>query len=730
MSQSASLSDLAAVLDEIEASVPPSSHTGGGGGTSPSSSEESFAHVETPARARFHSPSLEGESTEMSSSTLPAAVLAVSHSEKRYCLWQAPDTFENSCFRLIGQGSAFCIISDCSVAHKSTKHFHPLPGEIYVKKHNTQAFIAPSISSSILTKDLLEAWFATSCTIVEWNERFALAKHEEKYPILRKTDEKISQVDLEAKEVLMVSTLAFKTPAKKRRVSPFQLQIDLPEVESLSDPIPGSENHLYLLNQKLVVIAKALETIYVSQQKEASMAVESFQHTDARITMVEQAFGTPPQNLDEVFQAPNLWLTLGSVADLVKGLQLEVSKLKSSNVSTTIQANVNVMNKQIHELNMFAVDAIRKLNKRINLTPSVSSDNLKSFFIDEINQRESILTSRMNEMEKELAALRSSKDSTVIKFGQLGFRSQQDCTAWLQLHHPGNEFGLLVDFHLVMEHVFVQINGQKLLANLEKIYKMDLRSNNQALAISSFEGRLPRFFSQDSKVHVKKDESYFHGIKSWDEWDLPNDGFRDRLNVELHLFKNGHLETLDNELTHLSPFHNLCVLALTESVAWVDSLIKFVDDTYNEYSRSRYGHRKAWHITTRLAKSLIEKVATPRNSIHNSFTINKPSQVSKSITYASLRSLDLMMDIIRVNFKNSPIITAELSKFLALNTNYEALEQVQKKISTIETDHASMKKEVKSAVSAANTAGNKWDSTLKPQFEDFKKRIRSLESRN
>jgi len=361
---------------------------------------------------------------------------------------------------------------------------------------------------------------------------------------------------------------------------------------------------------------------------------------------------------------------------------------------------------------MFAVDAIRKLNKRINLNPSVSADNLKSSFTDEINQKESILTSRMNEMERELAALRSSKDSTVIKFGQLGLRSQQDCTAWLQLHHPGNEFGLLVDFHLVMEHIYVQINGQKLLANLEKIYKMDLRSNNQALVTSSFEGRLPRFFSQD------------------DEWDLPNDGFRDRLNVELHLFKNGHLETLDNELTHLLPFHNLCVLALTESVAWVDSLIKFVHDTYNEYSRSRYGHRKAWHITTRLAKSLIEKVATPRNSIHNSFTINKPSQVSKSITYASLRSLDLMMDIIRVNFKNSPIITAELSKFLALNTNYEALEQVQKKLSTMEADRASMKKEVKSAVSAANTAGNKWDSTLKPQFEDFKKRIRSLESRN
>lgn len=43
-----------------------------------------------------------------------------------------------------------------------------------------------------------------------------------------------------------------------------------------------------------------------------------------------------------------------------------------------------------------------------------------------------------------------------------------------------------MDLHIVMEHVFVQINGQNLLANVEKIYKMDLSNKNQALAIRSF----------------------------------------------------------------------------------------------------------------------------------------------------------------------------------------------------------------------------------------------------
>jgi len=719
MSHQSPLSDFAHVLDELENTT--SSRTGGDG--SPIQSEDSFSHVDSPSRAMRSSPSIEGEFQQPPLS-LPAAVLASSHEDKRYHLWQAPDSFEDSCFRLIGQGSSFCITEQCTVSHKTTKHFHPLPGEIYVKKSSTTAFVAPSIPSASLRDDLLKSWFSSSATIVEWNQRFSLAKHEVKYPILRNPDEKITEVDIKAKKVLMVSTLAYKTPAKKKRVSPFQLQIDYPDAEKIRDPVLGLPDQLEPINSKLSIIAGALDSVYVAQQKDSVSAFEGLQSADARISSLEQEFGTFPPGLDEAFRAPNLWLTISTLADEIKSLQRQFIRSPGS-----VTQNVELLTQQVKELHAFAVEAVRKLNARIIHNSSPSLSHFKSLIADELNQRESQASQRMHKMELEIAALRSTKDSSVIKFGQLGFRSQQDCTSWLLQHHPDDEFGLLVDFHVVMEHVFVQINGQKLLANLEKIYKMDLKSNNQALAISSFETRLPRFFTQDLKMHVKKDESYFNGIKSWDEWDMPNDGFRDRLNVELHLFKVGHQETLDTELTHLSPFHNLCVLALTESVAWVDSLVKFVDDTYNEYSRSRYGTKKAWSITTRLAKSLIEKVASPRNSIHNSFKIKKPSQVSKAITYSSLRSLDLMIGIAQVNFKNSPIITAELSKYLALNTNYEAVEQVQKKLLIIDSDNAAMRKEVKSAVSAANTAGNKWDSSLKPQLEDLKKRLRSLESR-
>jgi len=81
-------------------------------------------------------------------------------------------------------------------------------------------------------------------------------------------------------------------------------------------------------------------------------------------------------------------------------------------------------------------------------------------------------------------------------------------------------------------------------------------------------------------------------------------------------------------------------------------------------------------------------------------------------------------------FKDSPTITVGCSKILTLNTNFEAVEQVQKNLTSIKADQVSMKKEFKSEVSLTNTVGNKWDSSIKPQLEVFKKRIRTNESCN
>jgi len=700
-------------------------------------SDSSFTQV----HHQFESSSLRRELDTGESPVPTATILSVPpampllSSQRKYKLWMVVDKI---CFKVIGQGSTFCINKRCSKSHRNTtcnKQLSPSPGEIYVLKAPSIAFVTPSINSKVLSHEVIDKWFEQSSTLDDWYQRFLLVKEEVENPELRLPSQKISKLDIEAKNEFVSAALAFKTPRKKTVSIPNTLAISVPEYLTLADQLDSSENIYKVLDERFSSLSLILESMFETTQNQNSISIEGLQSFDLKIERLHNSLGSRPSNLHQNFQAPNIWLSVALIADTVTSissldlisrpevLKLIDEKFDNANISASVRTSLEPLERRLNAHNSFAVDAIQILNKKIS-TQGSGSDS------EDLDQREKRIWAKVNELNHQVNSLRSSNDETAIKFGQLGLRNVKELSSWMEIHFPEEDYGYLVDCHIVFEHVHVQISGQKLMSNLEKIYKMSLRSNNQALAITSFEARLPRFFSTDNKHYIRKDESYFPAIKSWDDWDLPNDGHRDRLKQELHLFKTGHQFLLDTELTPLTPYHTLCQLALTESVAWVEGICKFIDETYNEYARSRYGTKRAWHITTRLGKALFDKIAGPRNSVHNSFKISKPFEVSKAITYASLRSLDLMTDIASFNFKNSPIVTAELSKFLALNSNFEIVEQLSVKMKALENDNLNLKKEVKKAEAAASTASNKLDSTLKSTIEDLKRRLKSLESRS
>jgi len=131
MSNSSSLSDLAAVLREIDHASTPARESRGGRNrdhtvheavTDKSGHQDSFSspfsHVEAPSPQAFDS----GESNLISMS-LPPAVVATAIDQRKYRLWRTPYESEQACYRLIGQGASFCILSHCSTNHKGAlKH--------------------------------------------------------------------------------------------------------------------------------------------------------------------------------------------------------------------------------------------------------------------------------------------------------------------------------------------------------------------------------------------------------------------------------------------------------------------------------------------------------------------------------------------------------------------------------------------------------------------------------
>ena len=151
-------------------------------------------------------------------------------------------------------------------------------------------------------------------------------------------------------------------------------------------------------------------------------------------------------------------------------------------------------------------------------------------------------------------------------------------------------------------------------------------------------------------------------------------------------FRRSHLATIRERIPIKSPLYNLATSSLTESIAWTTGLINYIDHTYEEYSAGKFGSTKAWHVTTKLAMALITEVGKPREGALNSFEAGDGVSMSKVIFFSVLRAIDVMSEISALDYRDSPIVSTELVKFLSLNTAVEAVDKLDSKTTELTTD--------------------------------------------
>jgi hypothetical protein len=80
----------------------------------------------------------------------------------------------------------------------------------------------------------------------------------------------------------------------------------------------------------------------------------------------------------------------------------------------------------------------------------------------------------------------------------------------------------------------------------------------------------------------------------------------------------------------------------------------------------------------------------------------------------------------RNGFKDDPSVSAELVKFMAVNTGFELLDSVAAKVKSMDLEIVAAKKEMLLAVKTAAAAGNKTDE-LKKLVDLLVKRVVKLE---
>jgi hypothetical protein len=203
----------------------------------------------------------------------------------------------------------------------------------------------------------------------------------------------------------------------------------------------------------------------------------------------------------------------------------------------------------------------------------------------------------------------------------------------------------------------------------------------QGLAVSSFENRVPKFFSRTNTYRVIKDDSsYFDAIPTYADWDEKDNGWRDKLEEELVSFQTSMEDGISLQFGPVTPSYHLASLSVTRSVGWLRGLKDFINEYYKELTRGKFGSKKAWHVTTRLAKRLLIEVAAPRVGVVKALHAGDLTQIARTIFWASLRALDIMERIQGNQLKNDPLVSSEVVKFLAINTGFEAIESLTKSV--------------------------------------------------
>ena len=666
---------------------------------------------------------------------------------------------DNICFKLIGEGSTVCVRKNCYQNHRGGQ-FPVLPGEVYVAKSKDRIFIEPHANINFVDPHLVDEWLTTQKSLSEWSNVLKATQDDHSKEKIA-SGNLISENDIEGKQTLKSALRNHKTPSKlsskmmwesNEQAEELQKPIIARQLKTLVDD--SDENPSDLLQESFIhidskftalfEIAKVLKSqLDGLDQREHLNALALETKLDDLVTNV----GNKPINISEDYDTPNIWSTtselitkvqktenlesivtehsnrLRKIFDYHQELQMKVQELVG-NTQNQLLARINSFETSATKIFQYIqrdINNLKQLQSTLGaMNPTESSPEIKNIKDD------------LGKLSSQVSALSSEKDEQAIRFNKLGFKSYDEAGAWYAVHVPYDNFGLIVDFHTVMENIYNKTSRLDVIKKLEHIYKIELTDISQATSMSSFESSLPKVFVKDATgehTATKNNESYFTKVKSFEAYDTPHDGLKARINDLLQIFVSSQMNKINNTLHATDPFYSVALLSLNTSATFITTLLTFMETTYRTYVRSQFSTAKSWHITTRLAKSIIEKVNKPRYGVLESFKAGNAKDIGKQIFYSTLQCLDLMTELIKVKFDNDPIIANELVKFLALNNDNETVKKIEKENIEIKSDVKTAQKDMKEGLKAMQSAGNKTDE-LKKTVENLSKRIKTLEQQN
>lgn len=703
-----------------------------------------------------------------------------------YCLPTTLGDLSNLCLGLIGQGSTFCIKENCMTFHVGEKA-NVFMGDVHVMKTSETCFVEPSVNRSLLDDELFTTWMGERVLLDEWTKRFAILKNATE-TVSKAAFVELSSFATTAKKFKPTTPIPSLPDSKKLELllnDVFTVRVYEQRIKDRDSFILENENNRSKVLHALLPIVSEMESTLedvTTGLMATNNQVETVTHRVqneipilfSRQENLEAVVGIRAPGTSPHYESPTLWSSISLLSDILSETRKQVDQIHSEQWNlktdaTTVATKVakelvsqeaSSLDKRLTSLRESVASHMKTLLTRMNRDTGLIvelQEKIKIIdsmhrtmgsstvpVIDVPNKNNDFVAPELHSLREQLLKLESSvrnlesqelKDA--VKFARLGFRNLGEAQAWIEKHQPGDfTFGLVVDVHMVFEHVYVKLNSadssQSTVTRLDALRKLGVTSLNLGNALGSFDTQVPKIFAKDeSSPHSKHDESFFDQIPDYEAWDLTDYGHRDKILNQLHMFELAHKDAIHNyqAINKDSTLYNVASKSLTDSIAWIKSFFLYIDNTYDELTRNKFSTKRGWSLVTRLAMAILKDVGGPRNGVNNLWNVGQNAKICTLMFYSVVRCHDIMERYKGYNFKSDPAIAGEYVRFLVMNTGLESLHALEKKVATFETTFSELKAAVKTLDTAVKTLDTKHSATagsvgdLKGKVADLTKKL-------
>jgi hypothetical protein len=511
-------------------------------------------------------------------------------------------------------------------------------------------------------------------------------------------------------------------------------KIKTADLSFLSEVILGMEEKLEAVTRKTIILNASAEQVSNKIKVELPILFSKTSSLDATI-------GQQVKSEKSELIAPTVWSSIAMLTTLFHDTQCQVQdypkmvgemrKRLVDELGIKFDQRMTITNdytmRKLVELKDLVVSSLEKIGNRFQHESFRSADmmskitniernqagmsggnqqNLDAIYVKDYAEAEfNAVRQLMGEMSRKIDELIADTHQDAIKFNGFGFRRYEDAAAWLEAHSPDHKFGLIVDVHMVFEHLYS--SAEKTVPALQQLKKIEMTDMSQGIAVSSFDQPIPKLLCEYTGYSVVLvDESYFDRVKSFKEWDTPHTGYRARLKQDLRSFELSHKQLVLNNTLPSSSLQAVASLSRTYSISWIEAFIIFIDDTYDELTQAKFSAARGWSLITRLACRILMEVSAPRNGIKQTFTTGRNDLIAKQIFWSIIQSHDIMAKYKDQSFKNDATVSSDYVKFLVMNTGMDLVDQLVKRVSALEDQVKILVKEVKVAESMSSTASN------------------------